>query len=278
MSNGSITTGGPQRDRFIVIIATVAATLVAWIYVVLQAQGVPGLGVAGTAVMPSMGAMANMPGMENKPGMAMEMGPWGATELLLLFLMWAIMMIGMMLPSAVPLIHNFMVETHQRDSRQAVFAPTAALILGYVAVWAGYSVIATLAQYALHEGALLSPMMVSTSPVLSGVLLIAAGIYQVTPTQYNLLKRCRQPLYFLRLDWREGTGGAFAMGLRHGAYCMGCCFVLMGVLFAGGIMNLLVVAAVTVFVLFEKCLPFGHIGGLVSGPLMIAAGVYVLVT
>jgi predicted metal-binding membrane protein len=112
--------------------------------------------------------------------------------------------------------------------------------------------------------------------VLSGVLLLAAGAYQLTPMQYNLLKRCRQPLHFMRLNWQEGTGGAFVMGLKHGAYCLVCCFVLMGVLFFGGVTNLLLLAAVTAFVLFEKALPNGNIAGRVSGPLMIAAGVYVL--
>ena len=207
----------------------------------------------------------------------MAMTAWSAVDLVVLFLMWAIMMVGMMLPSAVPLILNFAAESRRTGAQQQVFGLTTLLTLGYVAVWAGFSVAATLAQWALHEAALLSPMMVSTSPVLSGVLLLAAGTYQLTPMQYNLLKRCRQPLHFLRLNWRKGTGGAFAMGLEHGAYCLGCCFVLMGILFFGGVMNLLFLAAVTVFVLFEKALPFGNVAGLVSGPLMIGAGIYVLI-
>ncbi len=246
---------GSRSDRLIVLAAVAAVIAVAWIYVAIQAQS-----------MSDMGDAARV-----------QMTAWSTADLRVLFVMWTIMMIGMMLPSAVPLMLNFATETREERREGRVLAPTAALVLGYVAVWAGFSVLATIGQWALHEAALLSPMMVSTSPVLSGVLLLAAGIYQLTPMQYNLLKRCRQPLQFLRLNWREGTGGAFVMGLEHGAYCLGCCFVLMGLLFFGGVMNLLLLAALTVFVLFEKALPYGNIAGRVSGPLMIAAGVYVLV-
>ena len=257
MADAPTIANGARRDRFIVLAAVAAATVVAWIYVVNRAQGMSDMGAMGGAAQEQMTA-------------------WTMVDLLVLFVMWTIMMIGMMLPSAVPLILNFASETRQERQETGVLAPTAALVLGYVAVWTGFSVVATIGQWALHEAALISPMMVSTSPVLSGILLLAAGIYQLTPMQYNLLKRCRQPLQFLRLNWREGTGGAFVMGLEHGAYCLGCCFVLMGILFFGGVMNLLLLAAVTVFVLIEKALPYGNIAGRVSGPLLIAAGVYVL--
>jgi len=257
MADASTVANGVQRDRLIVLAAVAAATVVAWIYVVIRAQGMSDMGAMGGAAK-------------------VQMTAWTMVDLLVLFVMWTIMMIGMMLPSAVPLILNYAAEIRQERNETRVLAPTAALALGYVAVWTGFSVVATIGQWALHEAALLSPMMVSTSPVLSGILLLAAGAYQLTPMQYNFLKRCRQPLHFLRLNWREGTGGAFVMGLKHGAYCLGCCFVLMGILFFGGVMNLLLLAAVTAFVLIEKALPYGNIAGRVSGPLMIAAGVYVL--
>ncbi len=255
MADAPTIANGARHDRRIVLAAVAAVIAVAWIYVVIRAQG-----------MSDMGDAAQV-----------QMTAWTTVELLLLFVTWTIMMIGMMLPSAVPLILNFAAETRQERSETRVLAPTAALVLGYVAVWTGFSVVATIGQWALHEAALLSPMMVSTSPVLSGVLLLAAGAYQLTPMQYNLLKRCRQPLHFLRLNWREGTGGAFVMGLEHGAYCLGCCFVLMGILFFGGVMNLLLLAAVTVFVLIQKAWPYGNIAGLVSGPWLIAASIYFLV-
>ncbi len=253
MADVSTISNDARRDRVIVLMAVAAVIVVAWIYVVNLAQG-----------MSEMGAAA-------------QIKDWTAVDLLVLFVMWTIMMVGMMLPGAVPLFLKFAAETRQERQQTQVLAPTTALVLGYVAVWTGFSVLATIGQWALHEAALLSPMMVSTSSVLSGVLLLAAGVYQLTPMQYNLLKRCRQPLQFLRLHWREGVGGAFAMGLSHGAYCLGCCFVLMGILFFGGVMNLLLLAVVTVFVLVEKVLPRGNIAGLISGPLMIAAGIYYLV-
>ena len=240
MADASTIANSARQDRFIVLTAVAAATVVAWIYVAIRAQ-----------------EMTDM-------GDAMQIESWTAVELVLLFVMWTIMMIGMMLPSAVPLILNFATETRQKQQEARVLAPTAALVLCYVAVWTGFSVVATIGQWALHEPALLSPMMVSTSSVLSGILLLAAGAYQLTPMQYNLLKVCRQPLHFLRLNWREGNGGAFVMGLEHGAYCLGCCFILMGVLFFGGVMNLLLLAALTVFVLIEKALPYGNIAGRVS--------------
>ncbi len=258
MADATTIVNGARRDRLIVLAAVAAVIAVAWIYVAIQAQGMSDMGAIGAATQ-------------------IQMKAWTTVDLLVLFVMWTIMMVGMMLPSAVPLILNFAAETRQERQEARVLAPTDALVLGYVAVWTGFSVLATIGQWSLHEAALLSPTMVSTSPVLSGLLLLAAGVYQLTPMQYNLLKRCRQPLHFLRLNWREGIGGAFVMGLKHGAYCLGCCFVLMGILFFGGVMNLLLLAAVTVFVLFEKALPFGNVAGLVSGPLMIATGIYVLV-
>ena len=258
MADASTIAKDVRRDRLIVLAAVVAVIAVAWIYVVIRAQGMSDLAAIGVATQ-------------------IQIKAWTTVDLLLLFVMWTIMMVGMMLPSAVPLILNFTAEARQEPHQAGVLAPTTALVLGYVVVWTGFSVLATTGQWALHQAALLSPMMVSTSPVLSGALLLAAGVYQLTPMQYNLLKRCRQPLHFLNLHWREGTGGAFVMGLEHGAYCLGCCFVLMGILFIGGVMNLLLLAAVTAFVLFEKALPYGNIAGRVSGPLMIAAGIYFLV-
>ncbi len=258
MADSPTIANGARHDRPIIVAAVVAVIGVAWIYVAIRAQGMSDMGAMGSATQ-------------------IQLKAWTTVDLLVLFVMWTIMMIGMMLPSAVPLILNFAAETRHKRQEARVFAPAAALVLGYVAVWTGFSVVATIGQWALHEAALLSPMMVSTSPVLSGLLLLAAGVYQLTPMQYNLLKRCRQPLQFMRLNWQEGTGGAFVMGLEHGAYCLGCCFVLMGILFFGGVMNLLLLAVVTVFVLIEKALPYGNIAGRVSGPLMIAVGVYVLV-
>ena len=143
-------------------------------------------------------------------------------------------------------------------------------------VWIGFSALATLAQWGLHEAALLSPMMVSTSPILGGVLLLSAGIFQWTPWKYTCLKHCRSPLGFLMTDWRDGAWGAFWMGLRHGSYCTGCCWFLMALLFVAGVMNLLWVAAITAFVLVEKMVPRGDLVGRVAGGVLILAGIVLL--
>ena len=155
-------------------------------------------------------------------------------------------------------------------------APTATFVLGYIAMWSLFSVAATLVQWGLDQAALISPMMVSTSPSLGAGLLIAAGIYQWLPFKDACLQHCRAPAHFLAEHWHKGKAGAFRMGLEHGAFCLGCCWALMGLLFLGGVMNLLWIAAITLFVLLEKVLPFGDRGGRVMGALMVLAGLLAL--
>jgi predicted metal-binding membrane protein len=147
---------------------------------------------------------------------------------------------------------------------------------GYIAIWTAFSLAATLAQWGLERAALLSPMMVSTSPVLGAALLIGAGVYQMTPYKDSCLKHCREPARFISEHWRPGASGAFVMGAEHGLYCLGCCWILMGLLFFGGVMNLLWIAAITLFVLLEKVLPFGAQGGRIAGAALIALGCLVL--
>jgi len=131
-------------------------------------------------------------------------------------------------------------------------------------------------QWSLHAAALLSPMMVSTSPALGGMLLVAAGVCQWTPLKYTCLRHCRSPLGFLTTEWREGARGALTMGLRHGAYCVGCCWVLMSLLFVAGVMNLLWIAAITVFVLVEKIVPRGDVVGRIAGGVLVGVGLMLL--
>jgi predicted metal-binding membrane protein len=135
--------------------------------------------------------------------------------------------------------------------------PYGVFLAGYVASWTGFSIAATLAQWELHRLAVISPMMVGTSPLLGGLILFVAGIYQWTPFKYACLRHCRAPLQFLLTCWRDGAVGAFFMGLLHGAYCLGCCWLLMTILFAVGVMNLVWIAALSVFVLLEKIIPRG---------------------
>jgi predicted metal-binding membrane protein len=150
--------------------------------------------------------------------------------------------------------------------------PTAIFVLAYLVVWTAFSVVAALAQAGLHTAALLSPAMAATSPFLAGGLLIAAGVFQWTPLKRACLSTCRSPMAFLMSSWREGRGGAFMMGIRHGLYCLGCCWALMALLFVAGVMNLLWVAAIAVTVLVEKIVPAGDLIGRIAGMGMIAAG------
>jgi len=184
-----------------------------------------------------------------------QMQPWQPAQLALLFVMWAVMMVAMMIPSAAPMILLFAAVNRKRREEQRPFVATGVFVLGYLVVWTIFAALAALAQAGLHATALLSPMMVSTSVVLGGALLIAAGIFQFTPIKNACLSHCRSPLDFITTGWRDGTAGAFMMGLRHGAFCLGCCWVLMTLLFFTGVMNVLWIAIIAGFVLIEKISP-----------------------
>ena len=238
-----------KRDRSVVLGGLIGIALVAWAYTGYLAWDMHHMAMT-------------MPQMQG----------WGVVDLLLLYLMWAVMMVVMMVPAAAPMILMFVTINRRRREQQQPFVPTAVFLAGYVLVWAGFSAVATLAQWGLHTAALLSPMMVSTSPVLGGILLIAAGLFQWTPLKYACLSRCRSPLGFLMTEWRDGMRGALHMGLKHGAYCLGCCWMLMALLFVAGVMNILWVAAIAAFVLVEKVVPRGERVGRVAGGVLVVAG------
>jgi predicted metal-binding membrane protein len=188
---------------------------------------------------------------------------WDSTHLLLLWVMWAVMMTGMMLPSAAPTI------VLAGGGRGGLMA------LGYVCVWAIFSVGATALQWLLMRLMIVTPMMEMSGPVASALLLAIAGIYQLTPLKHACLSTCQSPMAFLTRGWRSGTVGAFRMGVDHGVYCVGCCWALMVLLFAGGVMNLVVIAALTAFVAFEKLVPLGVWGPRVTGAALLAAAAWV---
>ena len=152
------------------------------------------------------------------------------------------------------------------------FVPTTLFASAYLIVWAGFSIVAVALQWVLEATALLSPMLTSASAMLGAGLLIAAGTYQLTPLKQACLKHCRSPLQFVLTRWRSGSGGAFSMGVEHGAYCVGCCWFLMGLLFFGGVMNLFWIGGIAVFVLLEKTIPVGHWLGHAVGIALIAWG------
>jgi predicted metal-binding membrane protein len=217
-----------------------------------------------SALMEHDKMMANM-------GMTMDM-PWSAADVFFTFAMWAVMMIGMMAPSALPMLLLFAAARAGRGKR-GVSRATLTFGLGYITVWTSFSAGAAVAQWGLHQAALLSAAMASSSGRLTGAILIAAGAYQLTPWKSRCLTHCRSPLGFLMTNWRDGTLGAFRMGFRHGAYCLGCCWALMCVLFVVGVMNLIWVATLTGFVLIEKIGPAGSIVARVAGAVMVVLGI-----
>ncbi|MFM1731241.1 DUF2182 domain-containing protein [Prescottella soli] len=236
-------------------------TAAAWVYVVVTARRTTtGSADAGGRSMASMtDAMAGVQ-------------PWTATEFGLRLVMWVVMMIAMMVPTSAPMTLLYAAVARKAAAQRNPLAPTFVFVAGYIAMWTLFSLVATVAQHALDQAALLSPMMVSDSAVFGAALLIAAGIYQFTPFKDACLRNCRDPAHVLSRYWRTGNVGAFRMGLRLGAYCVGCCWIVMGLLFVGGVMNLLWIAAIAVFVLLEKTIPFGDVGGRFVGAAMILVG------
>ncbi|MBI4082374.1 MAG: DUF2182 domain-containing protein [Candidatus Lambdaproteobacteria bacterium] len=247
------------RDRLVVLAGLVGVAGIAWVYLLRDAA--------------RMQAMASA-----DPAAAMAMKPWGAADLLLTFGMWAVMMVAMMLPSAVPAVLIYAAVVRRTAPRQPFVPSVGLFVMGYLAAWSGFSLAATGLTWALERLALLSPMLVATSPFLGGALLIVAGLYQWSPLKGACLSHCQAPFAFLAQHWRQGVGGAAPMGLHHGAYCIGCCWALMGLLFLGGVMNLLWVAALAVLILLEKLPAVGRREvRLTSGLAAVAAGVAVIV-
>jgi predicted metal-binding membrane protein len=205
---------------------------------------------------------------------ALTLLPASLVDVWLMFMMWAVMMIAMMLPSAAP-----MVETYVRIVRPHTASPwprTALFVSGYIIVWIAFSAIATAGQYLLQRAGIVTNAL-TTVPTISALLLILAGLYQVTPLKAICLTGCRSPLSFFMTSWRDGASGAVRMGLRHGLFCLGCCWMLMLLLFVFGVMNLLWVAALSAFVIIEKLLPAGQLVARGTGAAMIAAGLLLLV-
>ena len=250
-----------RRDRTAAAIALLVLAAVAWASLVRMRSGMAPAG-GGAMAMPGMA----MPGIHG----------WSALETLQLFLMWATMMVAMMLPSAAPMILLLAAMERRRREQASPAAPTALFAAGYLVVWTGFSAAAALLQTGLHQAALLSPAMASTSRVLSGLLLVTAGIYQWLPVKSACLGHCRSPLGFLGSEWREGSAGALVMGIRHGLFCLGCCWALMLLLFVAGVMDLLWVAAIGALVLVEKLTRSGPEVGKLAGLALVGWGVWMM--
>ena len=201
---------------------------------------------------------------------------WTAGYVVLMFFMWWTMMVAMMLPSAAPMILLFATVNRKQRARADPFVPTSVFAGAYLVTWGGFSLVAVGLQWTLQRLTWLSPRAVSTSSILGGLLLLAAGLYQLTPIKQACLRHCRHPITFLASHWRRGTAGAVRMGLEHGAYCVGCCWFLMGLLFVGGAMNLYWIAGLALFVLLEKTVPAGHWLGYATGVALAGWGLVVL--
>jgi len=252
---GSVIERALRRDRVLVVSCLLFVVVLSWAYL-----------LSGAGMMQAMGDML----------MPMSTGPWTLGWAVLVLVMWAVMMAAMMLPSAAPIILLYAAIARRSSERGEPASASAAFAFGYIAVWAAFSLAATVLQYGLEKVALMSPMMQTTSIALAGTVLIAAGLYQWTPLKQACLRHCRSPLDFIVTYWRPGARGAFVMGLRHGAYCVGCCWLLMLLLFVGGVMNFAWIAGVALFVLIEKLVPAGHWIGRGAGILLVVWGTVTL--
>ena len=251
-----------RRDRLILVSALVAVVAIAWIWIVVG---------AGTGM--STVGMTRRSGMPDITGMMMEPAVWTLGYAALMFAMWWVMMVGMMLPSAAPILLLFARVNRKERAGDRPYVPTGIFAAGYLVAWGGFSALATGLQWALEQLGLLSPMMVTTSYWLGGAILLSAGLWQLTPIKGVCLRHCRSPLSFLVQSWRPGRLGALRMGLEHGTYCLGCCWFLMSLLFFGGVMNLWWIGGLAACILLEKTLPIGHWLAYAVGGALVVWGV-----
>jgi len=248
-----------EQDRAAFTVLLILIPLACWWWIVVMARDMYG---------PMTGASAWMMTLR-----------WDARHVLLLWAMWAVMMAGMMLPSASPLLllYGAAARRYGGETGARAWRRIYALAAGYIAIWTLFSAGATAVQRILSTLLIVSPMMTLTSRTATAVTLALAGLYQLTPLKRACLRACQSPLSFIMHRWRWGSIGAFRMGVEHGIYCVGCCWALMLLLFAGGVMNLSVIVALTGMVALEKLLPFGGAAARVNGVALIAAAVWMIV-
>ncbi len=255
-----------RRDRAITLAGLAVLCVLSWCYLAIGA----GLGMSAW----EMTTLALFPHRQGTYLLPRAPAAWGLATWSLTIAMWWVMMIAMMTPSAAPAIllyarvHRYALE---RGDTSNVLAPTGVFAAGYLLVWLGFSVVATALHWAFERMGLVAAMMMGSRSVwLSGVVLMAAGLYQLSPLKNTCLAHCRAPMSLLAHQWRPHALGALRLGALHGAYCVGCCWLLMALLFVGGVMNLVWIGALAIIVLFEKALPAGHkIGRVVGLALML---------
>jgi len=255
MASESVSKWVLKHDRLVVLVCLLVVITLAWSYIVAGA----GMGMSKMSVTGDLMSQT-----------------WTPLYFLLMLLMWFVMMVAMMLPSASPMILLFSAINRKNDERGHSVVSTGIFVTGYIAAWGGFSFIATSLQWWLEKMTLLTPMMTSAGPFFGSAILVTAGIYQLTPLKYACLRHCRSPIDYLGHRWRNGTAGALIMGLEHGLFCLGCCWVLMGLLFYGGVMSLEWIIGLALFILLEKVLPAGHRIGRLSGVVLIIWGITII--
>ena len=258
-----------RRDRNVVVLALTLLIALAWSYLlwVSADMSMGGEDMGDFRMLPSgMGLMV--------PAHT----PWQVMEFAYVFGMWTVMMVGMMTPSAVPMILMYARAARQTEAQGTPFAPTAWFTAGYFLVWAAFSLLATLVQWKLERAGLLDSAMAGTSNVLGGFLFVAAGTYQWTRLKEICLTECQRPFAFLMRHggFRRDTPGSLMLGLRHGAYCVGCCWMLTTLLFVGGVMNVLWIGLLALLILLKKIIPLGCLPARFVGIVCIAGGVWLL--
>ena len=257
-----------RHEQTIIIGGLALICILSWIYVINGAGTGMSVWAMTTAQFPPPTNIYNDPMV------------WGYSYWLIMLMMWWIMMIAMMIPSAVPMILLYArVYRHAQSNNQLdnSIIPTSLFASGYLISWLAFSLFVIILHWGLEKSELVHSMMMwSTSIKLSAVFLIIAGIYQFSPLKHACLTHCRSPAEFLSKNWRNSRIGAMQMGIKHGLYCVGCCWVLMGLLFVGGIMNLLWIVGLAIFILLEKVTPFGNEIAKVSGAAMMLVGISLL--
>jgi len=265
-----------RRDRWVVAASLFVMTALAWAYILWlsvdmsSATDMAGMDMSGMSMEP--GEMAAMMGPSLKP--------WTVADFGFTFAMWAVMMVGMMTPSAAPMILIYARVARQAAARGQPFAASLWFAAGYLLVWCAFSLVATAAQWGLQGARLLTPAMASASQSFAGIVLILVGLYQWTPLKQACLSQCQAPLAFIQRQggFARGPLGSLKLGARHGAFCAGCCWALMALLFVGGVMNVIWIAAITMIVLLEKLTPLGAMVSKIAGAGCFAAGAWLLVT
>jgi predicted metal-binding membrane protein len=270
LSGVAALSGTLRRQRAVLIIALLLITALAWLWLAHLSAQMSALPMADMAGMD----MSSMPGM----AMAPVLEPWTLAHGAFMFAMWAVMMVGMMTPSVAPMVLLYQRIAQQANAAGHGFAPAGWFLGGYLVAWAVFAAVATLAQWSLESVALLSPMMKSASYSFGGAVLLMAGIWQWLPLKDACLSRCRAPLSFVQQHggFQERASGSLRLGFLHGMYCIGCCWALMALLFVGGVMNLMWIAALMILVLLEKVLPGARWFTRLAGGAAICAGLWLI--